>query len=249
MSIVGSDVFHIGDVLESPFDFERADACIYHIPKLLACIEIVERQEVFFFDEQLAVAIVKVVGAAARLRATSTVTTATIKVLAHIALSAVTDTEGAMDEGLELQMGVFSYLAHLIQRGFTGQYYATETCLFQELYAFHRGIVALGAGMQLNGWQIALEQPHVLNEKGIDPDVVELANHLYCIVDFVIEEESVDGYKHLGAIEMGVFYQGFDVLDGIGGGSAGSESRRTDIEGIGAMVDGLAAKFQILGRG
>ena len=103
--------------------------------------------------------------------------------------------------------------------------------------------------MQLDGWQVAFEQPHVLNEQRVDPGVVELVNHLHGRLDFVVEEQCVDRHKHLAAIEMGVTYQGFDILNAVAGTDPGTESRGTDIDGIGAMVDGLATEFKILGGG
>ena len=53
--------------------------------------------------------------------------------------------------------------------------------------------------------------------------------HLHGIVYLVVEEEGVDGYKYLGTIEMCVLNEGFDVLEGIGGGSAGAEGRGSDV--------------------
>ena len=109
--------------------------------------------------------------------------------------------------------------------------------------------MALGAGMQLDGWQVALQQSEVLDEQGVDADVVELVDEFYGRVDLVVEEQGVDGHKDLGTIEMGVVYQGLDILEGVGGGGTGAVGGGADIEGVGAVVDGLAAEVQILGRG
>ena len=120
MAVVGGDVFHIAEVFQASFYLERRDAGRYHVLKLLAGVEVAERQQVFFLDEQAAIAVVEVVGAAAGLRAASAVAAAVVEVLAHIALAAVADAEGAVDEGFEVEVGGLPDLAHLLQGGFAG---------------------------------------------------------------------------------------------------------------------------------
>ena len=249
MSVVGCDVLHIAEVFQASLYLERGDAGSYHVFKLLAGVEIAERQQVLLLEEQSAVAIVEVVGGAAGLRAASAVAAAAVEVLTHVALTAVAHTEGAVDEGLEVETGGLSDLLHLLQGGFAGQHHAAKTHLFQELYAFHGGVVALGAGMQLDGWQVALQQPQVLDEQGVDTDIVELVYQLYGGFDFVVEEQRVDGHKDLGTIEMGVVHQCLDILECVGGGGAGAVGGRADIEGVGTVVDGFAAEVQVLRGG
>ena len=151
LTVVGGDVLHVAEVLETAFDLERRDACIYHGTKLLGCVEVAEREEVFLFDEQAAVAVQEVVGAAAGLRAATAVAAAAGKILAHIALAAVAHAEGAVDEGFEVDEGGLADGFHLVERGLAGEDDAFETHLFHELYALGGVVVALCAGVQLDG--------------------------------------------------------------------------------------------------
>ena len=102
--------------------------------------------------------------------------------------------------------------------------------------------------MQFDGRQVAFQQPEILNDKSIDTNVVQQPCHPHSLVHLVVEEQGVDCGKHLGTIQMGIAYQLFDILYGIGGCGPGAESRSADIQRVGAMVHSLAAVFKILGR-
>ena len=92
-----------------------------------------------------------------------------------------------MNESLEIEMCGLPDFAHLLEGSFPGQYYTLETCLFQELYTVYRGVMALSAGMQLDGREVALQQTHILNKQCVNTNVVELMNHPHGSLDFVVE--------------------------------------------------------------
>ena len=48
---------------------------------------------------------------------------------------------------------------------------------------------------------------------------------------------------------MGIVAEFADIIDTITHSGTGSETRGTDINGIGTMVDGCDAIFKVLGRG
>ena len=136
---------------------------------------------------------------------------------------------------------------HLFEGCLTSQYYAAETAVFEKLYAFEVGIMGLGAGVQLDGWQFALQQAEVLDNGSIGTGVVKLVQHPHGVVYFVVEEKCVYCNKHTGMKEVGVSGQALYVLDGIASCNTGTESRGTDIYGIGTMVDGFATLFKVFG--
>ena len=106
----------------------------------------------------------------------------------------------------------------------------------------------MGAGMEFDGRQVALQEAEVLKNKGVDTGVVELANHGHGGFKLIVEEEGVDGGEDLGAVEVGITHEGVDIIECVGGGGAGAEGRRADIERVGAVVDGLAPELEVLRR-
>ena len=190
----------------------------------------------------------EVVAAAAGLRAATAVAAAAYEVLAEVALAAVAHAEGAVDEGLELEAGGLADGAHLVERGLAGKDDATEAYRLHELDAFHSGVVTLGAGVKLDGRQVALEEAEVLQDEGVDTGVVELAYHGDCGLQFVVEKQRVDSGVDAGAVEVGIAHQGVDVGKTVGGGGTGAVGRGPDIKRVGAVVDSLAPEVEVLRR-
>ena len=78
-------------------------------------------------------------------------------------------------------------LQHLFERGFACQYHTAEAGLFEKLDARECGIVGLGAGVELDGRQVALQQTEILDDGGIGSGVVELVEQAHGIVYFVVK--------------------------------------------------------------
>lgn len=88
-----------------------------------------------------------------------------------------------------------------------------------------------------------------MEDDGVGAGVVELADELEGGLDFVVEEEGVDGGVEACVVEVGVAGELLDVGDGVGGGDSGSEGGGSDVDGVGAVVDGVAALFEVFGWG
>lgn len=99
--------------------------------------------------------------------------------------------------------------------------------------------IGLGAGVQLNRWNIQLEDAHVLHDQRINAGVVELVNQLTRRLHFVVMQDGVDGDKHLGMEQVGKLHQAGNVRHAVAGVMPRAEARPTDIHGIGAMQDGF----------
>lgn len=157
LAVVGGDVFDVGGVFETAFDFEGCYARIYHGTNVLRGVEVFEGEEVFFVAEEFSVGVVEVVGGAAGLGAAAAIAATLVEVLAHVALSAEGDAEGAVDEGFEGGGGEGVDLADLAEGGFAGEDDALEAYLGEELDAGGGVVVGLGGGVEFDGWEVALE--------------------------------------------------------------------------------------------
>ena len=249
LAVVGGGVFDVVHVLQTAFDFEGGDAGVDHGAEMVGGGEVAEREEVLVFAQEVAVGVVEVVGGAAGLRTAAAVAAAVVEVLAEVALAAVADAEGPLDKGFQLDGGVAAYVLHLLEGGLAGQDDAAEADTLQKLDARQVGVVGLGAGMELDGRQVAFQQAEVLDDGGIDSGVVELVEHADGILYLVVEEECVDGGKDACVVEVGVLCQPLDVRKGVAGGFAGTESRGTDVDGVGTVVDGFASLVVVFGGG
>ena len=91
-------------------------------------------------------------------------------------------------------------------------------------------------------------QGHVLNKNGIHTCVAERLQQVSDLVEFMLIDDGVDRDIDPGAEAMGILAQRLDVADAVAGGSPGTKLRGTDIDGIGTMVNGSHATFQVPGR-
>ena len=119
--------------------------------------------------------------------------------------------------------------------------------MFEELDAGEGCVVGLGAGVEFDGREVAFEQTEVLDDGGIDTGVVELMQHGDGIVNLVVKKEGVDGGEDAAMVKVGVVGQLLDVLDGVAGCYAGTESGCADVDGVGTMIDGFATLFKVFG--
>ena len=132
------------------------------------------------FDQHITISVKKVIGETARLGAGTTVGTAVADILAQIALPAVADTQGTMDEKFQRHGGLLPNLANLFKAQLATQNNLTKPQLFKELYLFHAQVVALRAGMKRDGRQVELQELHILHDQCIDTDVPAVVNQLSC---------------------------------------------------------------------
>lgn len=119
---------------------------------------------------------------------------------------------------------------------------------FQKLNAFKGIVVTLRAGVETDGGQVHFQQAQILHNDGVGAQLVQLSNQLAGILQFVVVQQRIDSHIEFGAIQMGVASQLFQIFQPIAGGLSGTETGRTNVQGIRPVVDGNLATMQILGR-
>ena len=63
-----------------------------------------------------------------------------------------------------------------------------ETNVLEEFYSSGIDVVGLGAGMKFDGREVEFEEAEVLDDEGVDTNVVELMNHLLGLLKLVVEQ-------------------------------------------------------------
>ena len=102
--------------------------------------------------------------------------------------------------------------------------------------------------MQLDGRQVEFEQAHVLDDQRIDARFVQLPGQLPAVFELRIVQDGIQRDKDLGPVAVGEIAQALDIGDIVAGAIAGPEGRAADVDGIGAVLDGLDAEIGVLGR-
>ena len=169
--------------------------------------------------------------------------------VADVALAAVGDAQGAVDEELQLHARGGAYLADLRKGELAGQHHLGEAHVLQKLYLFRGAVVGLGAGVQRDGGQIERQQPHVLHDQRIGPCLVDLMGQAPGLLQLVVVQQGIEGDEDLGAEAVGMARQRLDVLEAVACCAAGTEGGAPHVDGVGAVVDGLDAIGKVLGRG
>ena len=130
------------------------------------------------FATQLAALVLEAVEPPAGLGALAPVAAASAQGVAQVALPAGADAQGPMNEALQFDASLAANLPNLLERQLPGQDDAREPDILPEFHFLHGGVVHLGAGDERQGRQIQLQKPDILDDQGIDADVIELMRHL-----------------------------------------------------------------------
>jgi hypothetical protein len=133
----------------------------------------------------------------------------------------------------------------LLHRELARQHDLRQTGVLQETRLLGRADVGLGAGVQLDGGQVELQQAHVLDDERVGTGVVHLPGHLARAFQLVVAQDGVERDENAAVEAVGVRDQAFQVADVVARTGARAEGRAADIDGIGAMVDGLDADVGI----
>ena len=91
------------------------------------------------------------------------------------------------------------------------------------------------------------DERHVLNEDGIDACLCQLVEQAAGVVELIVVDDGVDGDVDLDAVGTGIVAELADVVDAVAGGGTGTEALGTDVDGVGTVVNGGYATFQVLG--
>jgi hypothetical protein len=222
------------------------------IAQVLALVVVLHAQHMLVVRHDAALRVFDLVGQAASLRAVTSVGTSPGVGMADETLAAVGHTQCAVykkfDDGA-LGVDHVADRADLRQREFAGQYDLAQACILQELGFFGGADVGLGAGMQLDRRHVDLEQPHVLNDQGIHACVIKLPSQFAGTFELVITQDGVERDKDAAVESVGVLHQLGDVLHRVVRRGACPKRRPTNVDRIGAMVDGFDANVEGAGGG
>jgi hypothetical protein len=247
-AVVGRDVLHVGHVLVAALDLEAAHAGVDQRREVLALVVVPHRQHVLLVRDDPALAVLDLVGQAAGLRAVAAVGAAPGVRMADEALAAVGHARRAVDEELErAALGVEPGMdgLDLRQREFARQHDLREARVLQESGLLQRADVGLGAGVQLDRRQVDLQQAHVLHDQHVGAGVVHVPGHAPRGLEFVIAQDGVERDEDARAEAVRMAAQPLDVPDAVAGRCPRAEARPADVDGVGAMVDGLDADLGI----
>ena len=201
-TIVRRDIAHIVDIFQSAFDFETADACIEHVFDALCAVHIAHRQLVSS-GKHLAVGVDQVEIQSTELGAATAVGRSAETMLRNIATPAVAHAQCAVHKALDGNGHGGGDGAQLAQGEFARNDDLRIAGSLQELGFFGRAGIHLCGGMKRNRGEIHLEQGQILCDKGIDTGFVELTDHLFGFVQFIVIENGVERDVDAGAIQMG----------------------------------------------
>ena len=255
-AVMGGDVFHIAHVFVASFDFEAANARVNQRLHVGALVVVFHAQHVFVVRHEAALVVHHLVGQAAGLAAVAPVGAAACVGMADEALAAVGHAQGTVYkefEGCALALSMRAQrhvdARDLRQRQFAGQHQLAQACVLQKTGFFGRANVGLGAGMQLNGWQVEFQQAHVLDDECVHPRVVELAHELAGRFQLVVAQDGVQRDKNPAVKAVRVLHEAGNVLHGVVGAAARTETGAADVHRICAVVDGFNADVGGAGGG
>ncbi len=134
-----------------------------------------------------------------------------------------------MHKSLEVNRRRLTNCPHLLDGGLTSKDDALETHLFHELYTLNRRIVTLRARMQFNKGQITFQKTQILDDKGINTDVIKPVYHLHSGFHLIVEQYGVYGSKNLGPIQMSIPHELLHILYCICSCSASAKGWCTNI--------------------
>jgi len=88
-----------------------------------------------------------------------------------------------------------------------------------------------------------------LHEDGIYARLLQLAEELAGVGKFGVVDDGIHGHVDLRSELMGVAAERGNIVHRITGSGTRTEARCSDVDGVGAMLDGCQPALQVLGRG
>ena len=163
--------------------------------------------------------------------------------MADVALAGKRHAQCAVDEEFESGVGRqrIAHGADLRQRQLARRHHLGKTGIGQEARLFRCADVALGAGVELERWQVEFQQAHVLHDQRIDAGLVQLPDQLARRFQLGIVQDGVQGDENAGVVAVSEFGQTGDLAHRVTGVVARAERRAADVNRVRAVQDRLAA--------
>ena len=258
-------ILHVGDILQPPLNLHRAGTGLHQFLQRVNAAHILQRQQMTALLYRTAVGILQVELQPAELRAGTPVGTTMEAIFRRIANARITDAQSSVNKHFQLHIGHrLVNRANILHRQLTCQHHSAKAQRAQPLHFFHRPIVGLCGGMhaerRMENGELRTsigrkpgatdrKNAHVLHEDGIHAGVGQAVDQLLRSLHLIVVDNGVDRYIHLGPKPMGITAQLTNIVHRIAGSHTGTEALCSDVDGIGSMLDGSYAAFQILGRG
>ena len=209
-------------------------------------VEIPQRQQGLVPDEDLAGRVHEIIAGAAGLDAGAAVGAAAVDVFGQIAVSAVADAEGAVDEAFDLAADGPPDGADFRQRQLPLGNDAGEAEAFEKGGPLRCPDGALCRGVQRQRKVLAqLQQGEILDNQGVDARRGQLMYQLPGLLQLTVIEDGIDRDEDARAVAVGIGAQRPDILHAVPGGLPGPERRACDIHRIGTAVDGCDADGKV----
>ena len=245
---MGGDVFHVAHVLVAAFNLEAAHARINQGAQVVALVVVFHAEDMLVVRDEAALRVSDLVGQATGLAAVAPVGAAPGLRVADVALSAVRHAQRAVNEKLDIgaprrihRPQCLVHCRYLLHREFAGQHDLRQSCVLQKTGFLGRADVGLGAGVQLDGRQVQLEHAHVLHDQRICARVVHLPCHLARGFQFIVAQDGVQGDEDAAVEAVGMAHQALNVADAVARARACAKRGASDVDSIGAVVDGFDA--------
>ena len=177
--------------------------------------------------------------------------------LRGIANTRVADAQGAVNEHLQFNIGHgLMDGCNLVKGKLARQNSAFKTEVTQPLHLLGSARVTLCRRME-NGCRACCaqgcaahgERCHILNQQSIGARLGQFINQALRTGQFLFVDDGVNGDINFSTVLMGIGRKAADIIDRITGCRPRAHAVGTNIHGVGTVVDGRTAAFQILCRG
>lgn len=102
--------------------------------------------------------------------------------------------------------------------------------------------------MKRNRRQVQPGNPHILNDQGIRPDTPEIPDHPFGFFQLIFFQYRVKRNIDAGAIQMRILAKLTYIIQRVAGSRTRTELGRTDIDGIGTVINRFNPAIEVFSR-
>ena len=248
LTVVRGDILHVAHIFITPFNLEGTDARINQRAQVGGLIVILHGEEVFFERHYAALIVFQGIRQTAGLRTVATVGATARLGVGNVALTGIGHAQRAVDKELDRRVCRLVDITDLIQVQLTGQNDLRKADVGEELRLLHRADITLGTGVQFNRRNIQLQNPHVLNNQGIDAGLIEIGDQSLRRLQLIIMKNGVQGHEHFRPETVGERHQVGNIAQAVAGVMAGTKARAANVDGVRAVKDRFAGNGGVTGR-
>ena len=232
LTVVRRDVLHVSGVLKPSFDLKTRDARVNERFQIAALIVVHQTQNVLTVGQLPSVAVKNGVGQAARLGAGSAVRTAARFRTGQVTAPGIGDAERTVHEKLNACAShCFAAAANFFERQFPCEHNLVKPEVIEKSRFFRCADVALCGSMDFEGRQRFGEQPHVLNDEGINTGIVSLPREPHRLIQLIVEKNGIKRHVDAGMIVLRPSRKLRKIIQGIPGGRPSPKPGAADING------------------